>query len=45
MDNCCTRERKIKDYLFLPVAFISCLGSLAVLLGIEVAIFYSLGLI
>jgi|TARA_A100000164_G_C21887887_1_gene763749 hypothetical protein len=45
MDSCCTRERKKKEYLFLPLAVIGCVGSLAVLLGIEMAIFYSLGLL
>ncbi len=45
MDSCCTRERKKKDYLFLPIAIIGCVGSVAVLLGIEIAIFYSLGLL
>jgi hypothetical protein len=45
MNSCCTRERKKKEYLFLPLAVIGCVGSLAVLLGIEMAIFYSLGLL
>ena len=45
MDSCCTRERKKKDYLFLPLAVVGCFLSLAVLLGIEIAVFYTLGII
>tara|TARA_Y100001937_G_scaffold61503_1_gene84205 strand:- start:479 stop:613 length:135 start_codon:yes stop_codon:yes gene_type:complete len=43
--SCCTRERKKKDWLFLPLAILICVGSLGVLLGIETAILYGIGLI
>jgi len=45
MDSCCTRERKKKDYLFLPLAVIGCVASLGVLLGIEMLVLNSLGII
>jgi len=45
MESCCTRERKKKDYLFLPLAVIGCVCSLGVLLGIEMGIAYALGFI
>ena len=45
MSDCCTRERKKKDQLFLPMAVgISFLG-LGVLLTIEMGIAYALGFI
>ena len=45
MSDCCARERKKKDYLFLPMAVgISFLG-LGVLLTIEMGIAYALGFI
>tara|TARA_S200000501_G_scaffold292304_1_gene277681 strand:- start:1820 stop:1957 length:138 start_codon:yes stop_codon:yes gene_type:complete len=45
MDSCCTRERKKKDYLFLPLAVLGCVVSLGVLLGIEMLVLTSLGII
>jgi hypothetical protein len=45
MDSCCTRERKKKDYLFLPLAVIGCVVSLGVLLGIEIVVLKSLGIL
>ena len=44
-DSCCTRERKKKDYLFLPLAVIGCVVSLGVLLGIELLIFKTIGIV
>ena len=44
MKTCCTRERKKKDYLFLPLAVIGCIVSLGVLLGIEMAVFHAIGI-
>jgi hypothetical protein len=44
-DSCCTRERKKKDYLFLPLAVLGCFVSLGILLGIEMAIFNALGIV
>jgi len=45
MSTCCTRERKKKDYLFLPMAVLGCVAGLGVVLGIEMAIFSARGLI
>tara|TARA_S200002703_G_C3582426_1_gene178871 strand:- start:76 stop:213 length:138 start_codon:yes stop_codon:yes gene_type:complete len=45
MDSCCTRERKKKDYLFLPLAVIGCVVSLGVLLGIEIVVLKGLGIL
>jgi len=45
MSTCCTRERKKKDFLFLPMAILGCVAGLGFLLGIEVAIFSAIGLI
>ena len=44
MDSCCTRERKKKDYLFLPLAVLGCVASLGVLLGIEILVLTGLGI-
>tara|TARA_X000001382_G_scaffold121995_1_gene104641 strand:- start:396 stop:533 length:138 start_codon:yes stop_codon:yes gene_type:complete len=45
MSSCCTRERKRKDYLFLPFAIIGSTIGLGVLLTIEMGIAYTLGYI
>jgi len=45
MSSCCTRERKRKDYLFLPFAIIGSTIGLSVLLTIEMGIAYTLGYI
>jgi len=44
-NSCCTRERKKKDYFFLPLAVIGCVASLGVLLGIELLIFKTIGIV
>lgn len=44
MDSCCTRKRKKKDYLFLPLAVLGCVVSLGILLGIEIIVLTSLGI-
>ena len=45
MSSCCTRERKKKDYLFIPVAVGIAFVGLGVLLTIEIGIAHALGLI
>ena len=45
MDSCCTRERKKKDLLFVPLAVVGCILCLGALLGIEMAVFYALGVL
>jgi hypothetical protein len=45
MSSCCTRERKKKDYLFLPMAIGIAFVGLGVLLTIEMSIAYALGLV
>lgn len=45
MSSCCTRERKRKDYLFLPFAIIGSTIGLSVLLALEMGIAYTLGYI
>ncbi len=45
MSTCCTRERKKKDYIFLPMAVLGCVAALGVLLGIEITIASAIGLI
>ena len=41
----CTRERKKKDLLFVPLAVVGCILCLGALLGIEMAVFYALGVL
>ena len=43
MSDCCTRERKKKDYLFLPMAIGFTLLGFALLLTIEMSIAYAMG--
>jgi hypothetical protein len=45
MSSCCTRERKKKDYLFMPMAVGIAFVGLGVLLAIEISIAHALGLI
>tara|TARA_Y100001937_G_C7029736_1_gene289532 strand:- start:513 stop:650 length:138 start_codon:yes stop_codon:yes gene_type:complete len=43
MSDCCTRERKKKDYLFLPLAISCTLVGFALILSIEIGIAYAMG--
>ena len=45
MSDCCTRKTTWKDILFLPFAISCTLVGFCTLLGIEMAIAYSLGLL
>jgi len=45
MSSCCTRKRSKKDYLALPKAIGICVFALTILLGIEMGVFYAVGII
>ena len=45
MSDCCTRKRTWKDVMFLPMAITFTLVGFAMLLGIEMGIAYTLGLV
>ena len=44
MDSCCNRKREKKAYLLLPFAVLGCIVSLGILLGIEIIVLTSLGI-
>ena len=45
MSDCCTRKRTWKDIMYLPLAIVYTLIGFVTLLGVEMGIAYSLGLI